>query len=368
MNHLGRRYYSLLVVVSSVALALGQVSTVTVGPTVPLHSTLVPTSTNTNDALNITTSTSLGNVTTPTRLPAAVTSISSNCTMLNTSNCAMCSPGHFPNNGSLNCSCCADGLCIVPEDCLMCPQGYYQSLAGQVTCLPCSKGAYTNSTGSTECQACESGFYANETGSIACRDCLPGYFSAKNAVHCESCSRGLFCNTTNCGECTICPGGEEALSTAAIECTLCRPGMYKQLKELLCRMCKTGYYQIMAGQESCDQCPEQHYCPSPDVAPIHCPDDAFCPAGSTAPQYCMETFFLKSRDQCVLTPLTIFLLVVTSFIILLIITVLIVRCKKEVGPMDPVRSPLLNKEPSPGQETQSSYGISWDREPVYAGW
>ncbi|XP_067839011.1 signal peptide, CUB and EGF-like domain-containing protein 2 isoform X2 [Heptranchias perlo] len=261
MEHLGQRYYSLLVVVSSVGLVLGQVSTGTVVPTVPLRSTLVTTLTNTNDINHITASTSQGNDITSTHFPVTLTSISLNCTGLNTSNCATCSPGHFPNNGSLNCSCCPDGFCLAPEECLMCPQGYYQSQAGQVTCLPCSKGAYTNSSGSTECQSCESGFYANETGSKTCRDCLPGYFSEKNAALCESCSQGLFCNTTNCTECTVCPGGEESLSTAATECTLCHPGMYKQPKGLLCRMCKSGYYQILEGQESCDLCPEQHYCP-----------------------------------------------------------------------------------------------------------
>ncbi|XP_078079078.1 uncharacterized protein LOC144500271 isoform X1 [Mustelus asterias] len=342
MEHPGHGYCSLLVVVSSVGLVLGQISTV---PTVPLGSTRVTTLLNTTDGINITTSTTQRTDTTSARLPGSVTSMSSNCTAFNTSNCAVCSPGHYSNNGSLNCSCCSDGFCLAPDDCLMCPQGFHQSRAGQMTCLPCSKGAYTNSTGSTECQSCESGYYANETGSKSCRACLPGYFSEKNASVCESCSQGLFCNTTNCSECTMCPGGEEALSTAATECTLCRPGMYKQPKGLFCQMCQTGYYQIREGQKSCNLCPEEHYCPSPDVAPILCPSDAFCPAGSTAPQYCMETFFFKSGDHCVLAPLTIILLVVIPLIIVLIIIVIIVRRKKKVTPVDPVRSPLLSKEP-----------------------
>ncbi|GCC33425.1 uncharacterized protein [Chiloscyllium punctatum] len=357
--------YSLLAVVSSLGLVLGQVSTPSVGPMAALASPRVTDSLN---GFNVTTSLTQRIVNTSTDVPGTVTSGISNCTALNTSNCAVCSAGYFSNNGSLNCSCCSDGFCLAPEDCLSCPQGYYQSRAGQMTCLPCSKGTYTNSTGSTECQSCESGFYANETGSKLCRPCLPGYFSEMNATGCESCSRGLFCNATQCDKCTKCPGGEEALTTAATECTPCRPGMYKQPEDLLCKMCKTGYYQTMVGQESCDLCPEQHYCPSPDVAPIQCPVDAFCPPGSTAPQYCMETFFRKSGDHCVLTPLTIFLLVFLSLIILLITVIIISRRKKKVRQVDPVRSPLLRKEPFSGQEPHLPYGITWDREPVYAGW
>ncbi|XP_069779875.1 signal peptide, CUB and EGF-like domain-containing protein 2 isoform X2 [Narcine bancroftii] len=301
---------------------------------------------------------------------SSVTTVSlpSNCTGLNISNCVVCSPGHFANNASLNCSCCPAGSCFAPEDCLMCQQGYYQSQAGHVTCLPCSKGAYINLTGSTECQPCESGCYANETGSKACRDCLPGHFSKANATICKPCAQGLFCNTTRCSECTICSGGEEALSTAATECTGCQPGMYKPPNQLLCRICPSGYYQIEKGQESCNQCPEQHYCPSPDMIPIICPSDALCPPGSSAPRYCMETFFIRSGDRCVLTTLTIFLLVIVAILILLMFIVLIVCCKKNIKQRDPVRSPLLSKEPAPGQAARHSYGISSDMEPLYAGW
>ncbi|XP_051899501.1 multiple epidermal growth factor-like domains protein 9 isoform X2 [Pristis pectinata] len=363
MKLLGKGCYLLLIAFSLVGLILGQISTVTVTPSLPFGPILT-TSTDANDH-NINTSERSGITT---HSPVTTVSLPSNCTGLNISSCVPCSPGHFPNNAFLNCSCCLGGSCLAPEDCLMCPQGYYQPLAGHDACLPCSKGAYTNSTGSTACQSCESGFYANETGSKACQDCLPGYFSEVNASICESCAQGLFCNTTRCTKCTICPGGEETLSTAATECTDCQPGMYKPPNELLCRMCQTGYYQIKMGQESCNLCPERHYCPSPDVIPVLCPNDAFCPPGSTAPQYCMETFFSKSGDHCVLTPLAIFLLVIIAIFILLVIIVLIVRRKKEVKRRDPVRSPLLSKEPIPGQDARLSYGISWDSEPVYAGW
>ncbi|KAG8013378.1 Cilia-and flagella-associated protein 99 [Nibea albiflora] len=111
-------------------------------------------------------------------------------------------------------------------------------------------------------------------------------------------------------QCQTCPGGTESLQTAAKDCTPCRPGMHKPPHHTMCQICGSGYYQIHWGQESCDICPENHYCPSPDVNPIQCPSDAFCPEGSLAPGYCMETFFRKAGDTCELAPVTIALLVI----------------------------------------------------------
>ncbi|XP_032890329.1 laminin subunit gamma-2-like isoform X2 [Amblyraja radiata] len=327
-----QRCYLLPIVISAVGLTLGQMSTGTVTPSLPLGPSLTTLAQIDNRSINA--SAGSGTTTSP---PVTTVLLPSNCTGFNTSSCSLCLPGHFTNNASLNCSCCADGSCFALEDCLMCPQGYYQSLTGHMTCVPCSKGTYTKLLLECECK-----------------------------YLCVLCPRIVF--TTRCSECTICPGGEEALSTAATECTSCQSGMCKPPKDVLCRMCQNGYYQIEPGQESCNLCPEQHYCPSPDVIPVRCPSDAFCPPGSTAPRYCMETFFLKSGDHCVLTPLTIFLLVIIAILILLLIIIFIIRRKKENMPRDPVRSPLLSKEQTPGQETRMSYGISWDSEPLYAGW
>ena len=38
-------------------------------------------------------------------------------------------------------------------------------------------------------------------------------------------------------------------------------GMHKPPHETLCQICGSGYFQIHWGQESCDVCPENHYCP-----------------------------------------------------------------------------------------------------------
>lgn len=89
----------------------------------------------------------------------------------------------------------------------------------------------------------------------------------------------------------MCPGGTEALQTSAKDCTPCRPGihislflqfvfkksnrkqrnccesslvstgMHKAPHQTMCQICSSGFYQILWGQESCDLCPESHYCP-----------------------------------------------------------------------------------------------------------
>ncbi|XP_064420373.1 multiple epidermal growth factor-like domains protein 6 isoform X2 [Latimeria chalumnae] len=243
--------------------------------------------------------------------PFTETPVFVNCTAVNTSTCVTCLPGTYSNNGTLNCSCCSDGSCTYPEECLSCPVGHYQSQAGQQVCFLCPYGFYTNSTGSSACFPCEPGFYSNETGSLTCSRCAPGYFTSRlSATFCDPCPPGSFCNTTNCSVCKTCPGGEEAVSKASTECSPCRPGMFKHPSDSMCKICSSGYYQIKWGQETCEICPENHYCPSPDINPILCPNDAFCPAGSTAPQYCMEIFLRKSGGTCELAPLTIVLLAI----------------------------------------------------------
>lgn len=37
--------------------------------------------------------------------------------------------------------------------------------------------------------------------------------------------------------------------------------MFKASGDNQCKVCKTGEYQLQVGQESCDICPENHYCP-----------------------------------------------------------------------------------------------------------
>ncbi|XP_030046967.1 latent-transforming growth factor beta-binding protein 2 [Microcaecilia unicolor] len=230
-------------------------------------------------------------------LTLTTASIDVNCSAVNKSLCEACLPGTFSDNATESCICCSDGSCVNSSDCQLCPQGHYQPLAGQQSCLPCLPGFYTNSTKSATCWACEPGYYSNETGAAACRECGKGYFASnQSSSSCEPCPSGSFCNTTKCDSCAACPAGEEAVGIASIKCVSCHPGMFKGPSDQMCRICSPGDYQVRWGEAKCDTCPENHYCPSPDIYPVECPQDAFCPAGSTEPRYCMETLFSAKQE------------------------------------------------------------------------
>ncbi|NWU61051.1 SVEP1 protein, partial [Pterocles burchelli] len=300
----------------------------------------------------------------PSAAPFLTTARPSNCSTVNVTACARCSPGTVPNTGTLSCSCCAGGSCMDPGACTSCPLGHYQPESGQLSCLPCPRGRYANITRSTLCLPCPPGHYANESGAAACRACAKGYFSSQeNAAFCLPCLPGSFCNTTSCPACLPCPGGQEALREASEECTPCRPGTFKGPSDNNCKLCRTGEYQLQWGKESCDLCPENHYCPSPDVTPVRCPPDAFCPTGSAEPAYCMEVFLYKVGDSCQLTPLMVVLLAVCSVGAILAIFLIILRRRQEYSKKS-LKSLLLPR----GSGQHTTYGGTEHTEPVYAGW
>ncbi|KAM9580493.1 uncharacterized protein ACIB01_012437 isoform 1-T1 [Guaruba guarouba] len=300
----------------------------------------------------------------PSAAPFLTTSKPSSCSAVNVTACARCSPGTIPNGGTLSCSCCAGGSCADPSACTPCPQGYYQPQSGQPLCLPCPQGHYTNLTRSTACVPCPPGHFANETGAAACRACDKGYFSSKqNAAFCLPCLPGSFCNTTSCPMCLPCPAGQEALQEASEQCVPCLPGMFRGPRDNKCKVCRAGEYQLQQGQERCDLCPENHFCPSPDVNPVKCPPDAFCPPGSAEPTYCMEVFLYKAGDSCQLTPLMVVLLAICSAGAILAVFLIILRRTPEQS-KKLLKSLLLPK----GSGQQTTYGGTEHTEPVYAGW
>ncbi|KAM4050553.1 uncharacterized protein ACNLHF_016925 isoform 2-T2 [Anomaloglossus baeobatrachus] len=305
------------------------------------------------------------------QLPTTITPITSttdaNCTTVNTTDCGACAPGTHSDNDTESCFCCSNGFCVNSSDCTPCSSGFYQPRGGQVTCLPCPPGLYTNTTSSVLCQSCQPGYFANETASVSCMPCEKGHFaSAQNSLRCEPCPEDTFCNTSSCTHCITCPGGQESLEVGSVECTLCHPGMYKEHGDDRCKYCRDGDYQVNWGGERCEGCPKDHYCPSPDVNPIMCPEDAFCPAGSSEPSYCMETFLRKDGESCRLAPLTIAILVVCVLVILLGVMYIVRKQMSEkrlVIGVSP-KSPLLH----PKRSSSPIYGITYDAEPVYAGW
>ncbi|XP_076014587.1 uncharacterized protein LOC143007079 [Genypterus blacodes] len=306
------------------------------------------------------------NVTALTPTPMTLFTTSPGCSAFNLSTCELCAPGSYYHNDILLCSCCAEsGMCLFPGACMPCSKGFFQPLAGQQQCMPCSRGFYSDFTGSPLCQPCPAGSFNNQTGLDSCGSCSPGFSSTQNSTSCKPCERGTFCSSSSCPRCQNCPGGTESLLAAATNCTPCRPGMHKPPPQSMCQICNSGFFQIHWGQESCDVCPEDHYCPSPDVNAIKCPSDAFCPAGSTAPGYCMETFFRKAGETCELAPVTIALLVIAGGVALLFIILMVVRRRRDTdGELSVSRAPLLRKERPQGRY----YGIPCDAEPVYAGW
>ena len=45
-------------------------------------------------------------------------------------------------------------------------------------------------------------------------------------------------------------------------------GMHKAPHQTMCQICGSGFFQIHWGQEICDVCPENHYCPVSAAPPI----------------------------------------------------------------------------------------------------
>ncbi|XP_060790199.1 laminin subunit alpha-5 isoform X2 [Neoarius graeffei] len=215
----------------------------------------------------------------------------------------------------------------------------------------------------SSCEACAPGtYYNNET--LLCSCCPePGLCISPRA--CLPCTPGFYTNSSSCAQCQMCPVGSEALKNGNKQCSPCRPGMHKTSHQKRCQICSSGFYQIHWGKENCDICPEDHYCPSPDVNPIQCPSDAFCPEGSTAPGYCMETFFRKAGDTCELAPVTIALIVIGGGLFLLFIVLLVFRRRRDIdSELSLSRAPLLRKDRS----SCHVYGVPCDADPVYAGW
>ncbi|KAM8939561.1 uncharacterized protein RCH25_053238 [Pelodytes ibericus] len=312
----------------------------------------------------------VGSQLTTTRFPlvfADLSIVEANCSSVNTTQCAACPRGTFSSNDTDACVCCGNGSCL-GSGCSPCPTGYYQPVNGQWTCLACPEGFYTSTIQSVVCQSCSAGYYSNMTASPDCLECEKGFFSThENATFCEPCLPGSFCNMSRCSRCTLCPKGEEAPVAGSTACSLCRPGTYKGAGDQFCLFCRDGDYQDKWGAEMCEVCPEFHYCPSSDVGPIVCPEDAFCPSGSTEPSYCMETFLKKKGNSCSPATLTIALLVLASALICGAAIYLITKHRESIGRKVGSlgsRTSLLDAQRSP----RSQYGVTYESEPIYAGW
>jgi hypothetical protein len=74
-------------------------------------------------------------------------------------------------------------------------------------------------------------------------------------------------------------------------------GKYRKAGDgLFCKECPPGQYQEENGQEECNVCPEDFYCPTP-TEKVGCPDGAKCPEGSTTPIFCQNLFEYSDSKQ-----------------------------------------------------------------------
>ncbi|KPP71422.1 laminin subunit alpha-2-like [Scleropages formosus] len=276
---------------------------------------------------------------------------SSSCSALNTSACAACAPGTRADNAPpvTTFSLLLSHINRLPYVQTLIIPPVHTALWGAVSAWPVLRAPTATAAAPSRAPAVRQ---PSETaGDRRHLMCTVTIFSPPVSHH----------SASNCTSCQVCSPGSESLQVAAKECTPCRPGMYRTAVQNLCQICSSGFFQVRWGQESCDICPENHYCPSPDVNPVLCPDDAFCPEGSTSPGYCMETFLRKVGHRCELAPVTIALLVIAGGAAFLFVVVLLLRRRRDVDrELSPSRTPLLRKERLPAQ----FYGA----EPVYAGW
>ncbi|OXB78819.1 UNVERIFIED_CONTAM: hypothetical protein H355_011837 [Colinus virginianus] len=260
------------------------------------------------------------------------------------------------------------------------------STTRSTACSPCPPGHYTNELGAAACSACQKGRAAGVQPCVLPSHCTDFYLwsdviLAHSKTQLSVCPARLDRSATPAAAQCVCPvllgtrlcvrllrsvccAGQRSLGPVPDANVLfCRLGTFKGPEDDACKPCEPGEYQLQRGRESCDLCPENHYCPSPDVNPIKCPPDAFCPMGSTSPQYCMEVFLYKVGSSCQLTPLVIVLLALFSAGAILIIFVLILRRRQEHSSKS-LKSLLLPR----GSEQHTMYGVMEHTEPVYAGW
>ena len=224
--------------------------------------------------------------------------------------CVTCPVGQFTDEktGAPFCSPCSAGKFTKGKQCINCPAGWNQEIAGQNECngcasgfhqnepgkpycLPCVPGSHQNTTGQSDCKNCPIGWKQEDAGQNECNGCLPGfsqndvgqasclpcspgeYNDVDAAVTCKYCGAHTFYGDKGRNRtCTNCPLGyvSEAGSAKCIrcgggtfsnvlggECLVCAQGQYRTTtvtNATACIHCPIGYSQTDVGQTSCLQC------------------------------------------------------------------------------------------------------------------
>ena len=162
-------------------------------------------------------------------------------------NCVSCPPGEYLNQDTLNCTTCPPGSTTFT----------YTNASSSLDCV-CQAG-FENLTDSVLCTACEPGFYKDSIANVSCSACLP---------HSE----------------TVTSGSDH------VEDCLCHPGYTKtdaSDHDELCVPCAAGKFKDSLGDNACEECWANHYCPVGIKTPQACPFNRSSAAGSSVVEDCL---------------------------------------------------------------------------------
>ena len=101
---------------------------------------------------------------------------------------------------------------------------------------------------------------------------------------CADCGAGLYKPLLGNQTCTQCPAEAHTNGTGKtdIEDCLCNPGFTLDVAEFteVCAPCAPGTFKGDIGDEACDICPQDHFCPGNTVVPTACPGNSVSVEGS----------------------------------------------------------------------------------------
>ena len=198
--------------------------------------------------------------------------------------CEPCRPGTYStDNNAANC----DGIGCDANS--YGPDGQTSQAAAK--CTPCLAGFAPNQK-QTECTCavpCPPGLYGNQPN---CLGCPAGTFQsvagARNITDCTLCPTGRHSNKINATSivmCTKCPAGKHGSAqdgggstSQGSACELCTPGSFSIGGAATCSSCPSGRFGTTGGLESADCsgiCPLGWNCPRGTAAPEPCGEDTF---------------------------------------------------------------------------------------------
>ena len=161
-------------------------------------------------------------------------------------------------------------------ECMDCPLGRSQNLAGKGSCHACLADTYQDERGQLACKGCPTGKFQFSEGGESCDPCEVGTY-LKPFVGCTACNNGQYQDEVGKGECKDCPVGFATKllgqtecqqcpigrfvdKTGFAECILCYAGYFEdRLQSTACQPCGNAKYQDQAGTTACKSCPNGRY-------------------------------------------------------------------------------------------------------------